>query len=782
MSTTATVTTNVHHQSNGSVVDPNAMVRLPSNQQPYMMQSPYAHIPMQIMHQYHPQIPYAPHMVRPRMQDMMPPAYHDHTQHPGLTKVPINPNPLTMRPTAPIPTGVPVSLSSVPNTAAPAKKRERKPALIKNPNTGQQVSLDELGKSTETPVKQETIATEAQALPAASETAQTSSSPVTENANVDPVTSTTKTTTEILEKKMKDVTLDTVDSSSTAGKQIDTNEITKQSSPEDPAQEISSPKSVRTATNGSERDKVVLKHEEVASVPSAIQTKSIPAHEPPQATPTKSIQPDSKSGPDDAPEVKSIESSGGDPIKAADKEINPVGEDSASKPEDKSPEIEESSKTVESSADDSKKLPEKKQQSLPYQPGQYSPQNLQGRKKYSREFLKAVHESMKTELDQRYGPPGVSDNARVDFMAPSFISASSFNNYRDPPSSRRSSQQAMVRPKRVIATSSLQPEIELKTTENAWKPELEQEKSKAVEAGEMDTARLLKVFRGHLNKLTPQKYDSIIEKVKALDLADPERLASVIDLVFDKAVDEPGFCELYAKMCKVIGAKHDGFFTQLVKKCQEEFETSDLYHGLNIDSRKEAMEQETDPQKKKIMSEELYEDMRLRRKKYLGTIKLIGEMYKFGLLIPKIIALCMTQLLDEVSNENLECLCSLLTTVGAKMACEEDDAIKNYLNKTIKVLQEFAHSKKVEDSFVLESRIKFKILDTIDLSRKNWRPRMVENNPKKIEEIREEIKEDKLRQQNHSNQNRSMLKNDDRDRHRRPGNLSYGKNQNSRWT
>ena len=272
--------------------------------------------------------------------------------------------------------------------------------------------------------------------------------------------------------------------------------------------------------------------------------------------------------------------------------------------------------------------PEKKNPELPYEAGQFSPLNPNGRRKYSREFLRAVEKMMEPELGPQPPASDYAQNTRLDIMAPSYMNQHAYSNNQPP--MRRSSQQVSLRPRKVIATSSLQPDIELKTSENAWKPELEPEKM-AAEKGDMDTKRLLKIFRGLLNKLTPQKYDSIIEKVLALDLDSPERLSSVIDLVFDKAVDEPGFCELYAEMCTAIAKKHKDFLFYLVKRCQEEFETSDIYYGLNVDARNEEIEQETDQMKKKLMSEELYEDMRRRRKKYLGTIKLIGEMYKFKL-------------------------------------------------------------------------------------------------------------------------------------------------------
>lgn len=53
-----------------------------------------------------------------------------------------------------------------------------------------------------------------------------------------------------------------------------------------------------------------------------------------------------------------------------------------------------------------------------------------------------------------------------------------------------------------------------------------------------------------LNKLTPQKFETLVGQVRDLDIDTAERLQGVIDLVFEKAVDEPNFSVAYALMCR----------------------------------------------------------------------------------------------------------------------------------------------------------------------------------------------------------------------------------------
>lgn len=53
-----------------------------------------------------------------------------------------------------------------------------------------------------------------------------------------------------------------------------------------------------------------------------------------------------------------------------------------------------------------------------------------------------------------------------------------------------------------------------------------------------------------MNKMTPQNFDKLISQVRLMNINSAERLSAVIDLVFEKALDEPNFSTTYAFMCK----------------------------------------------------------------------------------------------------------------------------------------------------------------------------------------------------------------------------------------
>ena len=48
-----------------------------------------------------------------------------------------------------------------------------------------------------------------------------------------------------------------------------------------------------------------------------------------------------------------------------------------------------------------------------------------------------------------------------------------------------------------------------------------------------------------LNKLTPQKFETLVEQVKALDMNTPERLAGVTDRIFEKVC--PFYFPMYSQ-------------------------------------------------------------------------------------------------------------------------------------------------------------------------------------------------------------------------------------------
>lgn len=83
----------------------------------------------------------------------------------------------------------------------------------------------------------------------------------------------------------------------------------------------------------------------------------------------------------------------------------------------------------------------------------------------------------------------------------------------------------------------------LEKSENRWKPSALQEKE------EDEAKTILKQMNSNLNKLAKENLDKISKKMIEGLIDNAEVLVGVIDLIYDKALEETKFCSLYAELC-----------------------------------------------------------------------------------------------------------------------------------------------------------------------------------------------------------------------------------------
>jgi len=296
--------------------------------------------------------------------------------------------------------------------------------------------------------------------------------------------------------------------------------------------------------------------------------------------------------------------------------------------------------------------------------------------------------------------------------------------------------------------------VKLHKAEDAWKPSAAKrgEKSEDKDEEELITEDVVKKTRSILNKLTPENFDKLIDKFLQLKLDDKdERIGAVIKVVFEKAVDEPNFCAAYAKMvqevCSRSAETSKKFRKKILDQCQKEFQTGNTDEEL-FKELEAKIEASTDAKEKLAIKTELDEKKFISRRRSLGNVRFIGELYKFKMLTPKIMVECINMLLHTVDEENYECLCKLLSTIGQRL----DDQLKESENKAqlaqkqgapLKWIPEgkfmentFLKLKNLSTNNALSSRIRFALLDVYELRDNGWKPRRDTNAPKTIEEVR----------------------------------------------
>jgi len=350
--------------------------------------------------------------------------------------------------------------------------------------------------------------------------------------------------------------------------------------------------------------------------------------------------------------------------------------------------------------------------------------------------------------------------------------------------------------------------------ENAWKPTQAQD----------DLEGTVKKLKGILNKLTLEKFDKLSQLIIDIPMTSVAMIKETVTAVFDKALAEPNFGELYARLCRVIveqtsnnqhqkwsfvtieekdgeffwtttndeteedatrlvgpfitseeataqSKKMTDFKRILLNKCQEEFQRDNQIADADekVVEVKALVEAETDPTKaselKVHLQEVTYEALKTKRK-VLGNIQFIGELYKQKILTEKVMHGCIHKLLiamgpnDKTTTENgqkvpedeeMECLAKLLITIGS--------TLDNPQQRTL-VDEYFLRLRNLSTYPLLQARHKFMLLDVIELRQNNWTGRREELKAKKIEDVHKDAKreeQEKARQASRagSNNNRN---------------------------
>ena len=89
--------------------------------------------------------------------------------------------------------------------------------------------------------------------------------------------------------------------------------------------------------------------------------------------------------------------------------------------------------------------------------------------------------------------------------------------------------------------------------------------------------------------------------------------------------------------------------------------------GFDKEKYKAALAAEESEDKRKTMQLEYEEKERRARRRSLGNIRFIGELYNLKMLTDRIMHEIIRRLVKLTDEESLECLCWLLNTIGKQL-------------------------------------------------------------------------------------------------------------------
>ena len=378
--------------------------------------------------------------------------------------------------------------------------------------------------------------------------------------------------------------------------------------------------------------------------------------------------------------------------------------------------VQRETQTPLTSEKDSNNLPSAhadQEQSIPDIQSQEDPMKVSISKTYDRQFL--LHQ--RTSFLSQKKPDGI-------FPVPEIVRETVAPNQNVVSSSSIETIGAQVNeaPRRELKLTPVI--IKERAASNEWRPA--SVKHSIAGGDEMTTAVVLKTVRGLLNKMTPSKHEKLFAQIENLPIDTEERLAGVIQLFFEKAISEPFFAPTYAKMCqslsqKAVSSSTDGetsvsFRNLLLAQCKKEFDR-DGADRIGFDEKKTEIHSAENEEKKNQLKMELQDLVDKNRRRVLGNITFIGELFRVGTISEEVIHRCIRRLITNPGEQEMEKLCVLMTTIGKDLDSSSNQNSSDVMNSHFRTLESMAVDLK------LSNRMRFMITDLTELRGRQWQSR-----------------------------------------------------------
>lgn len=306
----------------------------------------------------------------------------------------------------------------------------------------------------------------------------------------------------------------------------------------------------------------------------------------------------------------------------------------------------------------------------------------------------------------------------------------------------------------------------LQTAENAWKPNFKLRMEAAKAAGGDDAKAVVPVMPAQvpLSDMTPEqvkkKTNSLLNKMSLENLGsisnklyevillsenenDAHSLKEVITLAFNKAIDEPNYSKVYVEFFLYIHRERPVPETIVDSTDDRERKGIVLMRHILIYLCQEGLKGESyltdDIPTPDDLSDEYYEFM-AKKRRAIGLIKFVGELYKAGLIRVAGISACFFRLANSKPTEDVvESITQLLRSVAHCMVERGEDSLLPLL---LGKMEEWRSSGN------LPPRLRFMLLDVEQLAKNRWIDPKGDTGPMTIAEVHREakVKEEQERQ------------------------------------
>ncbi|XP_021418512.1 uncharacterized protein LOC110489880 isoform X2 [Oncorhynchus mykiss] len=210
-----------------------------------------------------------------------------------------------------------------------------------------------------------------------------------------------------------------------------------------------------------------------------------------------------------------------------------------------------------------------------------------------------------------------------------------------------------------------------------------------------------------LTSLTPKNFHQSMKVVSAFTIDTEDKLQSIIDSIYERAILNPTSAEVYAKVCNQLkGLKIPGvtvnFRKLLLNHCQKGFEKD---NRRILKEKQRELDTTTEEEDRQRLMEELEEAKAEGQRELLGNITFICHLFKLKMMTEGLIDYCIVKLIKDGDDDSLEGLCTILFTIGKDLDSEKNQPRMDEHYTQINLIQERRRT---------SPRIRYMLQDVLD--------------------------------------------------------------------